>query len=209
VSICKCLSEATATSRSLAAEYRCGPRSISTILRKYLDRATVHTVMRGKISSTARNRPDLKTEANRAICRYARSRVSRQSSIANAKLAAIASANKRRGVRLSVEIRNAMSVSRIGRNAGDRNPNWKGGTSAVCWRGPGWSSIKRTIRKRDRNTCQICLRDTKHPGKAMDVHHRVSFFAFPDPAEANRPENLVCLCRSCHMKVENGTIACP
>jgi predicted HNH restriction endonuclease len=43
----------------------------------------------------------------------------------------------------------------------------------------------------------------------MDVHHRISYFSFPSAVEANQLSNLVCLCRSCHRKVENGTMSCP
>jgi 5-methylcytosine-specific restriction endonuclease McrA len=205
----KWLADIDVTSRSLASEHNCSSNAICAILRRHIDRSIITSVMCSKIANSTRNRPDLKTEANKAICRYASSRVSRESRLASIQLAAIASANKRRGVKLSVEIRNAMSVSRIGRNAGDKHPNWKGGTSAVCWRGSGWDSIKRIVRKRDRNTCQLCSRSTNQQGRAMDVHHKESFFSFSDPTEANRLANLVCLCRSCHRKVENGTAVCP
>lgn len=71
---------------------------------------------------------------------------------------------------------------------GKGNPAWKGGLSFEPY-GIGWSNtLRRSIRERDNYVCQICF------GEGFDVHHI-------DYCKTNmNPENLICLCRSCHSK---------
>ncbi len=66
--------------------------------------------------------------------------------------------------------------------------------------GPGWARLRDNIRLRDGYKCQVC--GAPENGRQHDVHHKVPFRAFAIPEEANRPENLTTLCRSCHHKVE-------
>ncbi|HSB01713.1 MAG TPA: Zn-binding domain-containing protein, partial [Anaerolineales bacterium] len=91
--------------------------------------------------------------------------------------------------------------------------------------GPGWSKIRDRVRARDKYTCQVCgaLETTRQ----HDVHHKTPFRAFtagsakssrstaagPDFTaksrdfalqQANRLENLITLCHSCHRKVEQN-----
>jgi hypothetical protein len=76
---------------------------------------------------------------------------------------------------------------------GDKNINWKGGISPYPreWK----LFIKHDIWTRDKSTCQICGRLGKEGNDYMCVHHI-------DFNEKNCSlENLVLLCRSCHMKV--------
>jgi DEAD/DEAH box helicase domain-containing protein len=66
--------------------------------------------------------------------------------------------------------------------------------------GPEWSRIREFVIKRDLFTCRLC-------GKVagMDffhVHHLTPFKQFHDKREANRADNLVTLCPSCHRAVE-------
>jgi DEAD/DEAH box helicase domain-containing protein len=91
--------------------------------------------------------------------------------------------------------------------------------------GPGWSQIRDRVRARDKYTCQVC--GTVETTRQHDVHHKTPFRAFlagsaksPDLAakssptgmlrkdfalqQANRLENLVTLCHSCHRKVEEN-----
>jgi len=68
--------------------------------------------------------------------------------------------------------------------------------------GPGWAQIRDRVRARDQYTCQVCgLVETK---RQHDVHHKVPFRAFPSFVEANRLENLITLCPSCHGKAEQN-----
>jgi len=69
--------------------------------------------------------------------------------------------------------------------------------------GPGWNRLREAVRKRDGYRCQVCgVSETN--GRQHDVHHRVPFRSFTAPADANRMENLVTLCPSCHRKVEQN-----
>jgi hypothetical protein len=69
---------------------------------------------------------------------------------------------------------------------------WKGGISfevyPVSWK----ETLKRSIRERDRYTCQICYKP--QGSESLSVHHI-------DYNKKNCSiENLVTLCRSCHVK---------
>ena len=66
--------------------------------------------------------------------------------------------------------------------------------------GEDWQEIRKKARERDHFKCTNC---DKPEGKhTHDVHHKVPFRSFTDRNEANRLENLVTLCHTCHMKAE-------
>ena len=66
--------------------------------------------------------------------------------------------------------------------------------------GPGWGKIRERVRARDGYKCQVC--GTPESTRQHDVHHKVPFRAFISREEANRLENLITLCPSCHKQVE-------
>jgi DEAD/DEAH box helicase domain-containing protein len=66
--------------------------------------------------------------------------------------------------------------------------------------GPNWSKIRERVRARDGYKCQVC--GTPEAGRQHDVHHKVPFRAFMVREEANRLENLITLCPSCHKQAE-------
>ena len=74
--------------------------------------------------------------------------------------------------------------------------------------GPGWTQIRDRVRARDKYTCQVC--GAVETNRQHDVHHKVPFRAFrapngsPDPVQANRLDNLITLCPSCHHKAEQN-----
>lgn len=90
--------------------------------------------------------------------------------------------------------------------SGEKHPNWQGGPTSSrsrAYRGPGWTRIANKIRKRDKNTCQHCGVTEAEVGRKLEVHHITPFCQFAgDNRKANRPSNLVTLCKSCHMKAE-------
>jgi DEAD/DEAH box helicase domain-containing protein len=89
--------------------------------------------------------------------------------------------------------------------------------------GPDWGRIRDRVRARDGYRCQVCgtpepdpstLRhgeqEANRQGGALlrarqhDVHHKTPFRSFASAAEANRLDNLITLCNSCHRKVEQN-----
>ena len=68
--------------------------------------------------------------------------------------------------------------------------------------GDDWDAIRLIVYMRDNYRCQGCgitMNDYKRP---LDIHHKVPFLISRD----NSLSNLITLCRSCHMKIENQFI---
>jgi DEAD/DEAH box helicase domain-containing protein len=77
-------------------------------------------------------------------------------------------------------------------------------------RGLNWEDQRRRARERDGRICRHCGAPER-PDRAHDVHHLEPFASFGYARgkndaylEANRLENLVTLCRSCHQRVEES-----
>jgi len=75
--------------------------------------------------------------------------------------------------------------------------------------GPDWNKIREKVRARDGYKCQVC--GTPETNRQHDVHHKTPFRAFvqigstePAYVRANRLDNLVTLCPSCHHKAEQN-----
>lgn len=100
---------------------------------------------------------------------------------------------------------NKMSIEMQGEN----NPNWNGGTVDQSAYGPNWERQKRKAKRRDNHTCQVC--SYKSGGnRFLDVHHIIPIKTFDgDYKSANKLDNLISLCRTCHAKVEKDKISCP
>ncbi len=106
------------------------------------------------------------------------------------------------GIPKSPETRAQMSQSRTGED----NPNWRGGYTRQY--GPGWAAARRQVHERD-EVCQLCGHDGSE--QILDVHHIIPVREFDeDPTatlrDAHELDNLVLLCRSCHMQVEHGDV---
>jgi len=84
---------------------------------------------------------------------------------------------------------------------GDASPHWRGG-SVGYYRGQDWLIQRRLARERDNHTCQVCGATRDGLGMELDVHHIIPFREFESYHEANHIDNLVCLCRRCHIGVE-------
>jgi len=66
--------------------------------------------------------------------------------------------------------------------------------------GPKWKNIRVQVRQRDDYRCQVCgIRETD---REHDIHHKIPFRTFSSHAQANRLNNLVTLCQSCHQRAE-------
>lgn len=70
-----------------------------------------------------------------------------------------------------------------------KNPFWKGGVHNEPYPGDWTKTLRRSIRERDKYTCQICGQEP-----STHVHHI-------DYEKKNcNPNNLITLCHSCHNK---------
>lgn len=76
--------------------------------------------------------------------------------------------------------------------------------------GPNWQEQRHRVRARDHYRCTQCGAQ-EPPGRQHDVHHLVPFRTFGYVAgfnenyrTANRLENLVLVCRTCHRRLESG-----
>jgi len=88
-----------------------------------------------------------------------------------------------------------------GFKSGKEHPDWKGGS--IDYYGPNWSSVRKEILERDSNCCRICSESEER----LCVHHINPRSEFVKDGEynyekANKKENLITLCDSCHMKFE-------
>jgi hypothetical protein len=102
------------------------------------------------------------------------------------------------GKHFSEETKQKMSDAKKGKN----HPNYKGGISlkefeeAFGMEPEEWKKLAQEIRIRDNFTCQLCGKKN-----ATDVHHIIPRRIRID----NSPDNLITLCRSCHIKIEHLT----
>jgi len=96
----------------------------------------------------------------------------------------------------SDEHRRNISRAMKGKLIGDKNPHWNGGASFEPWGQEFTRELRKTIRECDKFKCQKCGR--KERSRKHCVHH-VDF----NPRN-NRPENLILLCRPCHVEVHRG-----
>lgn len=92
--------------------------------------------------------------------------------------------------------------------ADSANPNWHEGSNREGRYGEGWPSARKRTLDRDEYTCQRCGTPCTELGRNPDVHHIEPVRTFDDPVEAHTLDNLVCLCRACHLEVERfgGTV---
>jgi 5-methylcytosine-specific restriction endonuclease McrA len=98
----------------------------------------------------------------------------------------------RKGRKLSEETKRKISKSLKEKNSGEKNGMWNNGSSYFPYSVNWTITLRRSIRERDRYTCQIC--GEEQGDKGHDVHH----------IDYNRlncdPNNLITLCKSCHGK---------
>lgn len=90
--------------------------------------------------------------------------------------------------------------------SGEGHPRYKG--SKDVDRGPSWERRKRQARERDNHQCQQCGAGQEEASQ-LHVHHIIPFdeYGVGNHLEANRLQNLITLCASCHSNVEWGNIA--
>jgi DEAD/DEAH box helicase domain-containing protein len=67
--------------------------------------------------------------------------------------------------------------------------------------GPDWKTQREAVRARDGYQCQVCGAMEEH--QEHDVHHKIPFRNFSDHNLANQLDNLITLCRKCHLIAES------
>jgi hypothetical protein len=77
----------------------------------------------------------------------------------------------------------------------ENNPQWTG--TKGQFRGTNWTQAKKDTIKRDGGKCRLC-----GGTNVICVHHITPLREFQIPEDANYPENLACVCKSCHSKTE-------
>jgi len=134
-----------------------------------------------------------KPERRREAAEYKRAHWSRKS--------VDAMAEYNRGRPKSEEHKHKISDSNIGKKhtpesiekmSGPNNHGWKGGVSYMEYPEEFNDELKYKIRKRDGFVCQKC-----HEHKPLSVHH-IDLNKFN-----NKEDNLISLCKSCHMELHN------
>jgi len=103
------------------------------------------------------------------------------------------------------------SAWRTENTSGKNSWAWKGGYRSYY--GPNWNQQRKKARLRDKNTCQHCGITSLEINRELDVHHIKPFNSFSylpgvndNYKKANRLDNLISLCPSCHGKVEDNII---
>jgi len=89
---------------------------------------------------------------------------------------------------------------------GEQHHRWKEGETSYTG---DWWRIRDEARERDNHECQVCGATRQENGQRLDVHHIRPVRDFDDPQNAHRLDNVVTLCRSCHRKVEAGSVPTP
>lgn len=90
---------------------------------------------------------------------------------------------------------------------GEDHPRWGGGWDET--RNRNWKAARRKTLRRDNHRCRNCGTSSEELGCEPDVHHIKPIREYDDPTEAHMMDNLITLCRACHMKVEHGKIPLP
>jgi len=93
----------------------------------------------------------------------------------------------------------------IGFQSGEDHHNWKEDYEYDKFRGDSWKTQRLKALNRDDYVCQLCETKRSNLDLPLDVHHKTPFREFENSETANQLDDLVCLCRSCHMKVETGS----
>lgn len=102
-----------------------------------------------------------------------------------------------KGKHHTTETNEKNSLAHKGKMMGENNPRYTGYINKKYKiRMIDWLLLRQIVLERDNFTCQDCGK-THHEVK-LDVHHKIPFRVSQD----NSLNNLITLCRSCHMRTE-------
>jgi hypothetical protein len=89
--------------------------------------------------------------------------------------------------------------------SGENSPTWGGGK---IYRGDDWNKQRKACMFRDGYSCADCgISEAEHieiTGNELSVHHIIPFVMFKSHKEANKLDNLITVCESCHRKRHTG-----
>lgn len=94
------------------------------------------------------------------------------------------------GIEKSKQLKKNLSEA----NKGDKHPNWNGGSSFEPYGFEFTFELKLKIKVRDNFRCRICNLEEKGNQQSFHIHH------IDYNKKNNISENLVTLCRSCHIR---------
>lgn len=100
--------------------------------------------------------------------------------------------NRKKGHKLSEEHKRKIGLAL----KGEKGPAWQGGISVEPYTVDWTKTLRRSIRERDRYTCQIC--GEQQENRAFDVHH------IDYNKKNSNPNNLITLCLICHRKTNHN-----
>lgn len=111
---------------------------------------------------------------------------------------------------INTRLKVSTGLKRYYNNDPTKHWNYKAGPfSQRRGRHSSWQEQRRQARERDKYTCRVCGIAEIQLGKQLSVHHIKPFRYFANSKEANRLDNLISTCQSCHMKLEHGTVTIP
>lgn len=99
------------------------------------------------------------------------------------------------------DMKEVYSQLNLGKQIGEDNPNWKGGTSRIYKNGyysREYLDWRKKVFERDNYTCQEC---GQGGGKYVTAHHIKSFANYPE--SRFDIDNGITLCETCHSKTDN------
>lgn len=97
-----------------------------------------------------------------------------------------------------LRIGRANKIALLGKLAGNKHPNWKGGKSLEEYGKDFNNEIKDRVKKRDHYTCQLCFLHKDNLKHKFNIHH-IDF-----NKKNNDINNLVTLCIPCHIKTNRN-----
>jgi 5-methylcytosine-specific restriction endonuclease McrA len=63
----------------------------------------------------------------------------------------------------------------------------------------GWHELREKIREKYQYVCQECAKNEQELNETLSVHHIITPRLFENPLDANNENNLIPLCRKCHV----------
>ena len=85
-------------------------------------------------------------------------------------------------------------------NTGKNSNSWRGGYKPYY--GKDWIGNRRNAKQRDNHTCQSCGVHEDKIDHTPEVHHIKPVRLFDNTNDANHLDNLITLCRPCHIKFD-------